>query len=197
MVAVNSSPRFALRMSATWFALGLLLALATSGGIAGERISRGAFDVALLANTVTTVVALVAVLLTMRRVGVSFTGARALVPQGLGAVAGIVLVHLLLRHEALGILPWLSERPAQFVNDLVAVSGVLALVWASANGLDVRLLAIAFVGVTLYRVTSPAWHLDHAPGGFHTSVQELVAAQFVAAALALGLFRATLNRAAR
>jgi hypothetical protein len=120
-----------------------------------------------------------------------------LVPQALGAVVGIVVVHLLLRREALGALPWLSERPAQFVNDAVAVAGFLALVWAVTDGLDAKLLFLAFAGVTLYRVTAPLWHLDHAPGGFQTSVQELVVAQFVGAALAVGLFRTAVARAGR
>jgi hypothetical protein len=193
---------------AAGFAMGLLLALTASGAIAGERITRGSFAVALFANALTTTAALLAVLLMMRSARVSFDDSlggsteraarlRALaifVPQVLGAVVGIVFVHFLLRREALGVLPWLSERPAQFVNDAVAVSGFLALVWASSDGLDARLLVLAFVGVTLYRVTSPMWHLDAAPGGFETPVQELVVAQFVGAALALGLFRTTLGR---
>jgi len=120
-----------------------------------------------------------------------------LAPQLCGAVVGVLLVHALLRREALGVVPWLSERPAQLVNDAAAVAGFLALVWAAAGGLDARLLVIAFTGVTLYRVTSPMWHLDRAPGGFHTSVQDLVVAQLVAAALALGLFRTILLRPER
>jgi hypothetical protein len=201
-------PRSTPRLVAAGFAMGLLLSLATSGGIAEERITRGAFAVALVANGVTTGVALLAVLLMMRGLRVfrveppEARAARVhpltvLVPQGLGAVAGIVLVHVLLRREVLGSLPWLSERPAQFVNDAVAVSGFLALVWAAAGGLDARLLLLAFAGATLYRMTAPMWHLDRAPGGFHTSVQELVVAQLVGAALALGLFRTAMARAER
>ncbi len=185
----------------TGLAVGLLLALATSGGIAEERVTRGAFDVALIANAITTVVSLAAVVLMARRGRGSFArGSRPvqalalLGPQLLGAVAGIALVHVLLHREALATLPWLSERPAQFVNDAVAICSVLALVWASAAGLDTRLLVLAFLGVTAYRMTSSIWHVDDAPGGFHTSVQECVVAQFVAAALALGVFRAARNR---
>jgi hypothetical protein len=177
------------------FGLGLLLALATSGAIAGERITRGAFDVAILANAATTSVAILATILS---IGAHRSRTLAtLVSQGLGAVVGIVLVHALLHREALAVVPWLSERPAQFVNDAVAVSGILALVWASADGLDTGLLVLTFLGITAYRATSSIWHLDHAPGGFHASVQELVVAQFVAAALALGLFRTALNRIGR
>jgi hypothetical protein len=205
----NRSSTTLLRPTAAGFAVGLLLALATSGGIAGERITRGAFQMALLANAVTTIVALVAVVVTMRRMRASAGSPRrltmsvrphtltVLIPQVAGAAAGIVLVHVLLHREALAILPWLSERPAQFVNDVVAVAGVLALVWASAAGLDTRLLVLAFLGVTIYRVTAPIWHVDHVPGGVQTSVQEFVVAQFVAAALALGVFRTAVSHANR
>jgi hypothetical protein len=205
--------RFALRMTMAAFGVGLLLSLTTSGGIAEERVTCGAFDVALVANAAATLAALLAVVPTMRRTLVSFAELRdhdegrarvfrlhplaLFVPHLLGAAAGIVVVHLWLRHEVLSALPWLSERPAQFVNDIVAVSGLLALVWAAANGLDARFLVLAFAGVTLYRFTSPMWHLDHAPNGFQSSVQELVVAQFVGAAVALGLFRASLDRAAQ
>jgi len=189
-------------MAAVALGVGLLLGLVTSGGIAGERITRGAIGAALVANAAVTLVALFAIVPTMRRMLVSFgDGERArtihplvvLVPQIVGAAAGIFVVHFVLRREALGALPWLSERPAQLVNDAVAAAGLLALVWASANDLDPRVLVIAFIGVTLYRLTSPLWHLDAAT--FHTSVQELIVAQLVAAALALGLFRTALNGA--
>jgi hypothetical protein len=208
MVATSSVPNGFSRFVAPGFAMGLLLALSVSGGIAGERITRGSYGVALLANAMMTAVALVLVVFTMRRVRLSFseTGSAGspqrhallvLASQVVGAAAGVIAVHVLLRREALSMLPWLSESPAQLVNDAVAVAGFLALVWASVNGLDARLLVLAFLGLTLYRATAPMWHLDHAPGGFHTSVQELVVAQLVAAALALGLFRTATARADR
>ena len=93
-----------------------------------------------------------------------------------------------------GPRPWLSERPAQFVNDVVGVLGLLGLVWACDGGLNVWLLFVAFAGLTVYRATAPLWHLDRAPIPYHTSIQELVVAQFVAAAFALGLFRTTVSR---
>ncbi len=119
------------------------------------------------------------------------------VAQVLGAAVGIALVHATLRREVVGAMPWLSERPAQLVNDVVAVSGLLALVWASASRLDTRIFVIALLVMTAYRATASAWHLDHAPHGFQTTIQELVVAQFVAAAIGLLVFRATLGRRPR
>lgn len=204
--------RFALRCSLAAFGGGLLVALATSAGIAGERITEGDFGVALAANAVATIVAIAALVLTMRPLLAFFAeaplvdaDARAyrlaraglIVAQVLGAVAGIVLVHFALRREVVGAMPWLSERPAQLVNDVVAVFGLLALVWASANRLDTRLLVVALLVMTAYRATASAWHLDHAPHGFQTTIQELVVAQFVAAALGLLVFRAAGGRRIR
>jgi len=173
------------------FSVGLLLALAASGGIAGERVTLGRLGFALLANAAATGAAILAARTTIR-------GARplaVLVPQVVGAVVGVVLVHLLLRRAAQDAFPWLAEGPAQLVNDAVAVSGLLALAWACARGLDLRVLVGAFLVVTVYRLTSSMWHLDRAPGGFHVTVQDLVVAELFAAALALGLYRSLWARA--
>jgi hypothetical protein len=198
--------RFTRRTIAASFGVGWLVALATSAGIAGERITRAALPMVVLANAVATLAGVLAIVVTMRPMLVLFDGAErprklhtfaVLAAQIVGAVAGIAVVHLVLRREALAAVPWLSERPAQWVNDAVAVFGLLAIVWACARGLDLRLLVLALVGVTLYRVTSPMWHVDQAPGVFPISIQQLVVAQFVAAALALSVFRATVDRTAR
>jgi hypothetical protein len=51
--------------------------------------------------------------------------------------------------------------------------------------------------MTAYRATASAWHLDQAPHGFQTTIQELVVAQFIAAALGLLVFRLAIDRKAR
>ena len=81
--------------------------------------------------------------------------------------------------------------PRQLVNDAVAVTGLLALAWAAARNLDARLLGAALLVASTYRATAPLWHLDHAPGGFQATVQQLVAA-----AMALAVFRAVRTEAA-
>ncbi len=194
----ESPPRFARATPGflVGFGVGLLVALVVSGGIAEERVTLGAPGVVLLANGAMTVAALLAVVLLMRRRATERNALAVLVPQLVGAVAGVALVHLALR-QASGAVPWLSERPAQFVNDAVAVLGLLGLVWACDGGLNVRLLFVAFVAVTAYRATASFWHLDRAPAPYHTSIQELVVAQFVAAAFALGLFRTMVSRSLR
>jgi hypothetical protein len=62
-------------------------------------------------------------------------------------------------------------------------------VWGCARNLDARVLGTGLVFVTAYVVTACRWHLDRAPHGFAATVQQLVAAQFLAAAIALAIFR--------
>jgi uncharacterized membrane protein YeaQ/YmgE (transglycosylase-associated protein family) len=172
------------------FSAGLLLAVTASGAIAGERVTLGRLAFGLLANAAATFAVIVVASTTMHRRG----ALAALIPQVLGAIVGVAVVHLLLRREALPGAPWLSERPAQLVNDAVAVSCLLALAWASARDLDVRLLVLAFLVVTAYRVTASMWHVDQAPGGFQATVQQLVVAQLVGAAIALAVWRSLRGR---
>ena len=71
----------------------------------------------------------------------------------------------------------------------MAVLATLTVVWACARGLDLRLLVVALLVMATYRATGRFWHLDAAPRGFLVSVQDLVIAQLVCAAVALPLYR--------
>jgi hypothetical protein len=177
----------------TVFVAGAVFAMVTSTGLVEERSSAGSLNVAVVTNAFVTFAAMLVLGLIQRRVDVS---ARALLPQAFGAVCGIAVVHLALRMGLLAAPSWLSERPAQFMNDAVAVFSPLAIVWACARRLDLRLLVSALLVVTAYRVTAPFWHLDVAPHGFAFRIQDFVIAQFVAAALALPLYRMMTKHAA-
>jgi hypothetical protein len=173
-------------------AAGVVLAGITCGGIVEERLTSGSPVVALVANGFVTFVALLVLGLVQRR----DTTAWSFVPQALGAALGILAVHGALRLGLVQAAPWMSERPAQLVNDAVAVFSTLALVWACARGLRLHLLLGALVALTLYRATAPLWHLDASPRGFVVPVQDFVVAQFVAAALALLVYRGVDRREA-
>ncbi len=167
------------------FGIGLLLAVVASGGIVGERVVLGRVTVGIVATAAAT--------LAVMLVAGSATRRAPRGPQVLGAVTGIVLVHVLLRHGALGTFPWLSEAPPQLVNDAVAVSGLLALTWACAGELDPGMLLAALVLATLYRATAPMWHVDRVPGALPATVQQFVVAQLVAVAFAVGVYRALVS----
>jgi hypothetical protein len=173
--------------SLTAFVAGAVFAMVTSGSLVEERSSSGSPSVALVANALITFGAVLVLGLVQRRVVP--LARRVILPQALGAVCGILLVHLALWAGLLETPVWLSERPAQFVNDAVSVFSALAIVWACARRLDLRFLLGALLVVTAYRVTARFWQLDVAPHGFLFHVQDLVIAQFVAAALALPLYR--------
>ncbi len=175
------------------FLAGLILAIVTCGGIVEERLSAGSPVIAMAANALVTFAAILALGVVQLRAPHS---SRAAVPQVLGAACGILAIHWALRLGIIHAAPWMSERPPQLVNDLVAVGTTLALVWACARGLDARLLAGALVALTAYRSSAQLWHLDLAPHGFQVTVQDFVVAQFVAGAIALGLFREMTRRAA-
>jgi hypothetical protein len=172
--------------SLTAFVAGAVFAMVTSGSLVEERSSSGSPSVALVANALITFAAVLVLGLVQRRVALA---RRVVLPQALGAVCGILVVHLALWTGLLAAPVWLSERPAQLVNDAVAVFSALAIVWACAGRLDLRLLVGALLVVTAYRATARFWQLDVAPHGFLFHVQDLVIAQFVAAALALPLYR--------
>ena len=166
---------------------GLVLALVTSGGLVGERISEGAPWVAAAVNALVTVVSVLVLAITLQHLGARM-GAAARMAQVGGAMVGVALVHVLVRERVFFDVPWLSERPTQLVNDATAAGATLVLIWACARELDVRVFGVALALVTLYRVTAFRWHLDQAPHGFQNTVQQLVVMQFAAVALGLLIF---------
>ena len=107
-----------------------------------------------------------------------------------GALCGVALIHLLLRASGLPALSWMSSSPAELVNDAIAVGGALTAVWAcSSRELRLDWLWAMLCVLLLYRHTTPLWHLDHPPQLFRATVQELVAAQFIALTTGLLAFR--------
>jgi hypothetical protein len=189
MSSVRTVDRSAIRPSV--IALGLLLALVTSGGLLGERLSVGSLRVTLAINALVTCVAILVLVLTEKHAGAH--GAAGFLPLALGAALGIALVHLALRAGIVDGAPWMSERPAQFVNDAVLVAALLGVVCASLRDFQPGVLVAALFLLTAYRMTAALWHLDVAPHGFTIPVQDSVVADVVAAAFALPVYRVATN----
>ena len=164
-------------------ASGVVLAIATSGGILGERLSSGDPFVAAAVDAYVTAVCVAFAFLLPRSLS-----RLAMVAQAVGAVVGIGVVHLALRAGALPSAPWLAETAPQLVNDLTAAFATLLLLWACVRSFDVKVFAVALLLVSLYRATASRWHLDVAPQGFAVSVQQAVVAQFIACAVGLLVF---------
>ena len=197
----------------------LLLATVIGSGIMGERLSGGNVAVALLANTIATGAALVALILTFGSIsGAHFNPAVTLadasqgglawrdVPsyvaaQILGAYAGVLAAHLMFELPPFFASRHVRQGPAQMFSEFVATFGLLAVIWGCSR---VRSAAVPFA-VAAY-ITAAYWFTastsfanpavtlaraasDTFAGIRPADVPGFVVAQLIGAALATMLFR--------
>ena len=148
----------------------MLLAAVVGSGIMGERLAGGNIAVALLANTIATGAALVALILTFGPIsGAHFNPAVTLadasqggiswrhVPgyiaaQIVGACAGVVLAHAMFGEALLMISQHVRSGPAQVLSEFVATFGLLAIIWGCSR---TRSTVVPFA-VAAY-ITSAYW----------------------------------------
>jgi len=148
----------------------LLLAAVVGSGIMGERLAGENIAVALLANTIATGAALVALILTFGPIsGAHFNPAVTLadawqgglpwgeVPlyvgaQVIGAFAGVATAHLMFELPVFFASRHTRSGPAQAFSEFVATFGLLAVIWGCAR---LRLSAVPFA-VASY-ITSAYW----------------------------------------
>jgi glycerol uptake facilitator-like aquaporin len=147
----NEQPTLARRLTAEAVGTALLLATVVGSGIMGERLSGGNVAVALLANTLATGAALVALILAFGPVsGAHFNPAVTLadasqgglpwreapgylMAQTVGAVAGVAAADVMFE------LPifFISKKPraggAQMFSEFVATFGLLTVIWGCAR----------------------------------------------------------------
>jgi hypothetical protein len=192
------------------FTAGLGLALVACGGILAERLTRGDRVIGVVGNALLTVVVIAILELRPRLgdTGRADADADARVAAGvalgaapgarsrasdlalplLGAGAGIALAHSLFRSSPLASCPWISERPAQLVNDAVAVFAPLAILWAATRRPpSTAVLVATLLVVTAYRATGFMWHFDAAR--FTYTVQDFVTGELAGSAVAVTTFR--------
>lgn len=129
----------------------LLLAAVVGSGIMGERLAGGNVAVALLANTIATAAALVALILTFGPIsgahlnpavtlsdasqgGVKWSRVpHYLVAQLLGACSGVFLAHAMFGERILMLSTTVRSGPAQVLSEFVATFGLLAVIWACSR----------------------------------------------------------------
>ena len=129
----------------------LLLAAVVGSGIMGERLAGGNVAVALLANTLATGAALVALILTFGSIsGAHFNpvvtaadawhGGRpwAEVPAYVaaqlgGAVSGVALAHVMFGEPLFAPSRHAREGAGQIVSEVVATFGLIAVIWGTAR----------------------------------------------------------------
>jgi glycerol uptake facilitator-like aquaporin len=139
------------RLTAEGVGTCLLLSTVVGSGIMGERLAGGNVAIALLANTVATGAGLVALILTFGPIsGAHFNPAVTLadawqggmkwteVPgyllaQLIGGLGGVAVAHLMFGEAAFTPSTHARAGASQFLSEVVATFGLLAVIWACAR----------------------------------------------------------------
>ncbi|MCA1633269.1 MAG: aquaporin family protein [Acidobacteria bacterium] len=147
----RAPPNLARRVVAEATGTALLLATVVGSGIMGERLAGGNVAVALLANTLATGAALVALILTFGPVsgahfnptvsladasqgGIGWREVPAyLVAQTAGALAGVAAAHAMFGEPLFTASRHARAGAAQMFSEFVATFGLLAVVWGCAR----------------------------------------------------------------
>jgi glycerol uptake facilitator-like aquaporin len=207
------------RLTAEAIGTAMLLAAVVGSGIMADRLSGGNGAIALLANTVATAAALVALILTFGPIsGAHFNPAVSVadasqgglewraVPayiaaQILGAVVGVWIAHVMFEERVLMLSLHARSGPAQMVSEFVATFGLLSVIWGcSRRRADVVPFAVAAYIAAAYWFTAstsfanPAVTLARAltdtfAGIRPADVPGFILAQLAGAAAATLLFR--------
>jgi glycerol uptake facilitator-like aquaporin len=125
----------------------LLLAAVVGSGIMGERLAAGNIAIALLANTLATGAALIAIILafgpisgahlnpvvTLSDAWLGGIGWREtpvyVIAQLAGAFAGVAVAHLMFGLSLFAVSTHARSGPAQMFSEFVATFGLLAVIW--------------------------------------------------------------------
>ena len=139
------------RIAAEAVGTAMLLAAVVGSGIMGERLAGGNVAVALLANTLATGAALVALILTFGPIsgahfnpavtladasqgGVSWSDAGTyVVAQVIGALAGVAIADLMFGEPAFALSQHVRAGPAQLLSEFVATFGLLSVIWGCSR----------------------------------------------------------------
>jgi glycerol uptake facilitator-like aquaporin len=212
-------PSLSRRVVAEFTGTLLLLAAVVGSGIMGDRLAGGNVAIALLANTLATGAALVAIILAFGPIsgahlnpavtladawlgGMQWREAPAYIAaQTAGAFAGVAVAHLMFGQPLLSISTHMRSGPAQAFSEFVATFGLLAVIWGCVR---TRPSAVPFaVGAYItaaYWFTAstsfanPAVALARSvtntfTGISPTDIPAFIAAEFSGAFVATALFR--------
>jgi glycerol uptake facilitator-like aquaporin len=139
------------RLTAEFLGTSFLVAAVVGSGIMAERLSGGNVALALLANTIATGAALIALILTFGSIsgahfnpvvsladalekGRSWAEALAYsVAQLSGGIAGTVLAHKMFGLPAISLSHHIRSGPAQTLSEFVAAFGLVCVIWGCAR----------------------------------------------------------------
>ena len=158
------------RAVAEFLGTGFLVAAVVGSGIMGERLAGGNVAIALLANTVATGAALVALILTFGPIsgahlnpvvtladawvgGIPWMeGSHYVLAQILGGLSGAIAAHLMFGLSVISLSQHARSGPAQWFSEFVATFGLLSVIWGCSR---VRSNAVPFA-VGAY-ITAAYW----------------------------------------
>src|SRR5579863_1396685 len=139
------------RAAAEFLGTLFLVATVVGSGIMGERLAGGNVAIALLANTIATGAALVALILTFGPIsgahfnpavtlvdamerGLSWTDAACYVSvQCLGAATATIAAHLMFQLPLVSLSHHARSGPAQVFSEFVATFGLLCVIWGCSR----------------------------------------------------------------
>ena len=139
------------RAVAEFLGTGFLVATVVGSGIMGERLASGNAAIALLANTIATGAALVALILTFGPIsGAHFNPAVTLadaaerglpwsdaasyvVAQFLGGICGTILAHIMFRLPLISLSHHARSGFSQIFSEFIATFGLLSVIWGCSR----------------------------------------------------------------
>ena len=144
-------PNLRRRLTAEFVGTLLLVATVVGSGIMAERLAEGNAALALLANTIATGAALVALILTFGPIsgahfnpvvsvadalerGLSWSDAIAyIVAQFFGGIAGTLLAHVMFSLPLVSLSQHVRSGQPQFVSEFTATFGLLSVIWGCSR----------------------------------------------------------------
>jgi len=148
---MTHSPSLTRRLAAEFLGTAFLVAAVIGSGVMGERLANGNVLLALLANTIATGAALVAIILTFGPIsGAHLNPAVSLadaIENGLpwkeawqyagvqvfGGVLGAIAAHLMFGLPTLSLSQHARSGLAQFLSEFVATFGLLSVIWGCSR----------------------------------------------------------------
>jgi glycerol uptake facilitator-like aquaporin len=204
------------RLAAEFLGTGFLVAAVVGSGIMGERLAAGNVAIALLANTIATGAALVALILTFGPIsgahfnpavsladaferGISWAVAAAyILAQCCGAIGGAIAAHAMFTLPAVALSTHARSGSAQVFSEFVATFGLLSVIWGvSRHRSEMIPFAVGAYITAAYWFTAstsfanPAVTVARSLSNTFSGIRPLDVAPFIAAQLA-GALAATL-----
>lgn len=139
------------RLAAEFLGTAFLVAAVVGSGVMGARLAHGDVALALLANTIATGAALIAIILTFGPIsgahlnpavtladaierGLSWPHAvQYSVVQIFGGITGTIAAHLMFGLPPISLSQHIRSGPAQFLSEFIATFGLLSVIWGCSR----------------------------------------------------------------